>query len=201
MDISTNNISFQAKLVTRMKGRHNILERVGKNFELKTNGREGSLYIYRNNNLYPGGVIFSIDKSNEYILHDAEELFGANIKDAAGVTEDVVNKITKTFVNIYKALKKDSRFEEIKKEYNNNFETVKNAYAKNMKALLKLKEKGDNKNAKIYEFLVEQNRKRFLSLEKDFNIIKSKYRNDLEKMAKNEPYLDVWRDVLAEDLV
>ena len=201
MDISTNNISFQAKLVTRMKGRHNILEKVGKEFEAKTKGHEGALSIYRNQKLYPNGVIFSLDKKNEYILHDVEELFGNNIKEPTGVTDEAVNNITKTFVNIYKALKVDSKFEELKSDYEDNLKSVKMAYAKNMKHFSELKEKGDIKNSKIYQFLADQNRKRFDTLNKEFTIIKNKYINNLEKMAKNEPYLEVWRDVITEDLL
>ena len=59
-----NNITFKANIVTKMKGRHNVLVSVAKNFEQKTKGKNGSLYIYRNHKESPNAIIISLNKQS-----------------------------------------------------------------------------------------------------------------------------------------
>lgn len=195
-----NKISFKANIVTRMKGRHNVLESVAKNFEQKTKGKNGSLYIYRNKADYPDAIVFSVDKKFEYIISDYDELLGNNIADNNKVTKAYIDKITKTFINIFNALSINQKFNEIMSDYNDNINSVKKAFAKNKMLLKNANEIGDKNKADIYRFLAEQNQKRYLKLNELSNAEKEKYSKQLEEMASKEPYLEVWRDVMIEDL-
>ena len=196
----TNNISFKANIVTKMKGRHNVLENVAKNFEQKTNGINGSLYIYRNKSDYPDSIVFSIDKKTEYIVSNYDELLGNNIPNKSKVTKAYINKVTKTFINIFKALSADQKYDEKISDYEDNIKSVQTAFFKNQKLLKFANEKGETSRAEIYRFLAEQNQKRYLKLKKMVNEEKEKYSKVVEKMANKEPYLEVWRDVIIDDL-
>ena len=59
---------------------------------------------------------------------------------------------------------------------------------------------GDTDKINIYRFLTEQNQKRFLKLNVLYSKEKDEYSKSLNKMADKEPYLEVWRDVIIDDL-
>ena len=195
-----NNITFKANIVTKMKGRHNVLVSVAKNFEQKTKGKNGSLYIYRNHKESPNAIIISLNNKKDYYLCSYDELLGNNIIDEKHVTKAYIDKVTKTFVNIYKALSADIKFDEIKSNYETNIKSVKEAFYKNQKMLKKALSNGDTDKINIYRFLTEQNQKRFLKLNVLYSKEKDEYSKSLNKMADKEPYLEVWRDVIIDDL-
>ena len=195
-----NKITFKANIVTKMKGRHSVLESVAKNFEQKTKGQNGSLYIYRNRQESPNAVIISLNKLKDYYLCNYDDLLGNNIKNEKQVTKAYIDKVTTTFINIYKALSADLNFDQIKSNYEANIKSVKEAFYKNQKMLKKALANGDTDKINIYRFLTEQNQKRFLKLNVLYRKEKDEYSKALNKMADKEPYLEVWRDVVIEDL-
>ena len=85
MDNRINSVNFQANLVTSLKGRHNILEKVGQRFAEKTAGKEGSLNLARAGKEIVGTKVhaleFNVNDCGYIISDDYEKLLVNNIKN------------------------------------------------------------------------------------------------------------------------
>lgn len=198
MDTS-NNISFKAKLVTKMNGRHNITKKVVENFSKRTKKLPGELQVYRNNAEYPGAIVFNLDDKKGYILSDYADLFGANLKSPNEINHNLVNRITTTFINIYKALAADIKFDEYSSSMFEKIKSVRKELKVNESYYEKAIASGNYKFSNVFAYLVEQNKAKLESLEKSYNQGVERYLTKLVTMAEREPKLKVWSQVVSDN--
>mgnify|MGYP003299283517 CR=1 FL=1 len=116
-----------------MNGRHNITKKVVENFSKRTKKLPGELQVYRNNAEYPGAIVFNLDNKKGYILSDYADLFGANLKSPNEINHNLVNRITTTFINIYKALAADIKFDEYSSSMFEKIKSVRNLLKRDRK--------------------------------------------------------------------
>ncbi|MBE7710993.1 MAG: hypothetical protein E7Z92_02505 [Cyanobacteria bacterium SIG31] len=199
MDNSVNNISFKANIVTKMNGRYRLINKVSKSFAEKTKNIPGEMCIYRNAKEYPKAIIFSY-KNKDYILRDYADLMGNDLSSKAEVTDKLVDKVTKTFVNIFNALKADVIYDMQTAELVANIRSTKNALKNNTYMANKLQDKGLDKLAENFKVLVGHNERRLAKLRAELEKFNNNYRTKLEKMAEKEPKLEVWASVISSDL-
>lgn len=200
MDNKINNVSFNANLLTKMKGRHNIVERVGDKFAQKTLGTTGDLYVFRDKKNYPNAIVISLDKKKDYILGNYGDLFGAKIEKPEDINDSKIESIATSLYNILIALKADVYFDKLKNEHDDNLRSVKAALRKNSILLEKAKEDGNAKFIDMYKRLVESHKNRYASLLSSLENIKNNYVRMLKYMAKEEPMLDTWKSVVIDDI-
>lgn len=199
MDTS-NNIAFRANIVTTMNGRHGIMQKVAEKFSERTSKLPGELHIFRNKSEYPDAIVVSLNKTKDYILHDYGDLLGNNLKSQNEVTSNLVNRITTTFINIYKAMVEDVKFEEFTDNIVEQLKNLKKTLRSNKMHYDKAIASGDTKFSQAFACLIEQNEMKIASLEKIYNQKTESYISKLEKMSQKEPKLEVWSKVIADDL-
>lgn len=200
MDIS-NDISFKANIVTTMNGRHGVMKKVVEKFSERTAKLPGELHIYRNKSEYPDAIVVSLDKAKAYILHNYGDLLGNNLQSPKEVTPNLVNKITTTFINIYKALVEDLKFDAFSDSINDDLKAAKKVLRSNKIHYDKTLASGDVKFSEVFACLIEQNEKRIATLEKIYDQGVEKYLAKLQKMSESEPKLQTWVDVITDSII
>lgn len=195
-----NGISFQANLVTSLKGRHNIMDDVAKRFAEKTKRIPGTLNVERADKLIVGPKVHALefDAGARYILSDGyENILGNNLKNKSDVTSAIVEKITNTFVNIFKALTCESKFQNKIDPLVKNIQETRQAMNLNLRIAAKLKDK-DPVASELYTKLAEHNRARLTTLESELAVETQKFQDKASKIGKDDPNLDVWRIIVSE---
>ena len=202
MDNRINSVNFQANLVTSLKGRHNILEKVGQRFAEKTAGKEGSLNLARAGKEIVGTKVhaleFNVNDCGYIISDDYEKLLGNNIKNKEEITPNIVEKITDTFVNIFNALSSESKFNDKVKPIKENITSTSKAYKTNRRLANYYNFVGKD-CAEVHETLAQSNNKRLDKLFNQYSKERSAFLKQANKIGKDDPFLDVWHILVKTD--
>jgi hypothetical protein len=159
-----NNISFGANIVTKMKGRNQIVSKISEEFSKRTPELKGSLHINRGGKDFENSLMFELGKKNSptYFMCDyTNSLLG---KKPEEVTPNFIDNVVTQFIKIYKLLKEESLLQDTVSPINANIEQTKNALSKNLRVSKTLKENGNKSLANIYKTLADYNKGRIQTL-------------------------------------
>lgn len=199
MNNNINNISFQANLITKIKGRDNIMSKIASEFQFKTRNMPGTMELVRGGNQYPGAMILKLKKEPSpiySIINYKSFLSQTNEK----VTSKDINKIAKRFSKIFKMLTLEDIFTRKIDAINLNLNQVHKALRKNSGILAAVKNNGNEKYIKPYEVLVKNNTNRIKTLNTEKELLKKQYIDNIEKIAGEDKefqeYVRIQRDFL-----
>ena len=124
---------------------------------------------------------------------------GNNLKNSSDVTGNVVNKISETFLIIFKALKLEDKFVKKNQELIKSISRLKRVIEKN-ENLLKILEKNNEQTAyKLTSAILDSNKRKLVSLESIYNPQKADFLDEADRLLKKDSILKDWRSVV-EDL-
>lgn len=199
MNSSINSVNFKGKLVTTMSGRHNIMSRVSENFAKKTEHISGELLVKRGSRYEnPGSIVFSSGHSS-CVVSDYNKLFGNNFKSPTEITDKVVDSITKTFVNFFKALNFEEKFVEKNKNLVKSIRSLRRTVAKYESCINYAKQHNhDPLIIKRFTIILNSYKNKLAKLEKDYAVYKASFLQGADKLTKKAPELETWRQVVGE---
>jgi len=198
MDNSINNISFKGQLVTKLAGRHNIMSKVAENFANKTRRSPGELTIKRGEHLVsPNTIVFSNGNAS-LVISDYAKYMGNNLKKAEDVTESLVNKISETFTNIYKALKLENKFVNKNQELIKSINRLKRIIEQNEARLETLRQSNDQKAVNLLSAIIDSNKNKLAKLEAQYKPKKADFLDEADRLSRKDPELKPWRSVVEE---
>ena len=188
--VSPVGLSFKGNLITKVKGRHNVMEQVSKRFAERTKSIPGTLEIVRGGQDYPGAMIFQL-KDNPMIFSvcDYGNLFAQNSKKT---TKKQVNDITSRFINIFKVLKAEAQHADTIRSAETNLSRVERDMIANKRFLTALREEGNDKFIKIFENLVKSNEKNINKLNSIIDMATNKYLTTLDKIAQKDKSIEMF---------
>ena len=198
MNNSINNINFKGQLITKLSGRHNIMSRVSNDFAKKTAHIPGKLTITRGNTLVNPKTIILSNGDTGYVISDYANFMGNKFKNANEITDDVVSKISDTFVNIFNALDLEKKFVRKNQELIQNINRIRRIIDKNEIRLNVLKESNDQQAIKLLTAIIESSKKKLAKLEAQYNPKKIIFLEQADKFAEKDPELKVWRNVVED---
>lgn len=199
MSNSTGTVNFQGRLVTNLSGRHNIMYRVSENFAKKTEHISGELLVKRGARYEnPGSIVLSNGHSS-YVISDYDKLMGNNFKSPSDITEKVVNNISKTFVNFFKALNFETKFVEKNKNLVKSIRSLERTVAK-YEAHVKYAIQNNNDPLIIKRFttVLDSYKNKLAKLKKEFAENKAIFIEGADKLTKKSPELETWRQVVGD---
>lgn len=197
-----NQPNFRGTLVTQLKGNHNILEKVSTRFNQKTEQLSGRLFLKPMDAFVTENNIQALEfvlGTHQYIISDgADLLLGNDLKTKKDVSPVAVEKITDTFINIFKALSAEAKFTRKVTSLSKNIESAKKTIKENARKVQVLKDNNCEKVCSIYEKLLELNQRRLNKLNLEYNKAKNLFVNQAKKISENEPYLDSWFAMVSD---
>lgn len=197
-----NNVNFKAKLVTKMKGRHNIMSKVEKEFAKQTNKLNGELFLNRADKSIVGNnkaLEFYAEGKSIIVGYDNEiSLLGNDLKTKKDVTPEAVKNIAKKLANVFRALISESNFTANTSSLVDNIFSTKNALRKNKSLAAYFDKRGNKDAASTFETLATKNQNRLNKLEKEYSEQKLKFLKNSEQIGADDPILDTWRLIVKE---
>lgn len=200
MDLNVSNVGFKANMVTQLKGRHDIMTKVGQRFAEKTKHMKGELVINRAAKEIVSdahALEFDVNGASYIISEGIEDFLGNNIKSKKELTDGVVDRIATTFVNVFKALTAESKFEIKTANLQENIEETKKALLKNLSYATACEKRG-NKASEMYKALAKQNRNRLNSLKSQYAKECDAFLSRANKIGAEDSHLDVWHVMMNE---
>ena len=198
MNNSINDVSFKAQMVTQLSGRHNIMSRVAKDFAKKTENIPGQLFIKRGARYENPGTIEISNGFSTYVMSKYDNLLGNNIKTSSEVTNDVVDKISDTFVHFFKALNIESKFEEKNKNIIKSIRSLKRVIKKYESYEKSANDNNNDQMADRFKTIANSYKSRLEKLEKNFAVKKNAFLREADKLNKKAPELKTWRQVVED---
>lgn len=195
--VNNNNFTFKGNLVTQIKGRNNIVSDVARRFSERTASIPGALEMVKGGSEYPNAMIFRLKGNDSEIFSvlDYASLFGEN---AVNKTKKLVDEITTNIINIFKTLKAEETYNtEVSKVYS-NLNRVERDLISNTRFLKGLKEIGDSEKSRVFESLINLNKKRINSLLEQEQNLKKAYFEKLDKLAQNDERIKKFADFEKE---
>lgn len=197
-----DNITFKANLVTKLKGRDNVITQISKSFSQQSQGIKGSLLMERGRGEFKGAIVCklkSVKNSPEYYIGDYNKYFAL---ESNKVTSEMVNSIAKRLIKIMQILKQEHLFNIKNKELNSTIDNVTSTLNANKSILEQLRKNGkENVLLNTYKNLVKSNQARIESLKMQKQKVKDKLIKNADKIAgKEDPvlieYIDILKDII-----
>lgn len=195
-----DNLSFKAKLVTKINGRDNVMKKISQSFMEKSEGVKGSLLIERGKGEFKETIVCSlgnVKNSPEYYIGDYDKFLSQEPKD---VTKNMVDGIGERLYKVFQILRKEHVFNKEQKKLDEQLRHIKSTIAGNKGILQSLKSnKKDSDFVKVYENLVKSNEARMNTLVQKKQNLKSKLVEDGRKIAgKDDSVMNEYVDILSE---
>lgn len=181
MNNKISNISFQANLVTSMKGRNGVMVDVAKKFAEKTKGLTGTFEVKRGmNNSNRSLVLKYKELRNSFVIDDYADLMGAKYSE---ISDEIVENIAECYSRIFRMLKVQSVYDKVNKKRTRSVSKTESALNANRRSLKQAKENGENRFEGVYQSLIEQNKQKLNLLDEAIKSARVRYLNMLGSIA------------------
>lgn len=188
METRINNVSFQANLVTKVKGRNNFITTVSKRFKEKTAGLPGTMKLYRGGADYPGAMIFDVN-GHVYCMHDYAKLTHQHSdKINAGDVESITMKLSR----IFRMLSAEDAYVNKQDELEEAIRKTTLALKNNLRILHGHQSENNEKYIKIYNTLIQKNKARIQSLKAENELNKAEFWEKLDKITSKTSEFDMF---------
>ena len=202
MDNNISGVNFRANLVTKMKGRHDLLTKVGEEFSRQTRHLPGEMRLERADFIVGNKKVLDFNVGGLSLLVTQSKnkpLLGNNLENKEDITPELVKDVTKVFVNIFKALSSEVKFTEGTDSLVKNIRSTKKALKNNQILADYTARKGNKEASAMYTKLAEHNSKRLAQLNAQYSKEKAIFLEKANEIGKDEPYLDTWHQMMNED--
>lgn len=182
MNNSINNISFGANIVTKIRGRNNIMQEVAQKFAERTQGIEGTMRIERGDKIgLDNSIVFNLNRKQASYLEMEDEFDKFMGQGSQNIPAD---KITDHFVKIFKSIQLQDKYDKSTAKLKKEIENVKQKLY-GFKNLLKGIDE-DNAFFKPYSFIISNLEKRLVKLHEEKRVFDDSFRAEIKEIAEND---------------